>query len=666
MEISGFDIIKQAMYSTKLSRMLAQENIAVVFDAKANTASFSPETRTLTFPHNTAFMDQDIHELFMFHEVSHAIHLPHDSMGIVKESNVNFSLFNIVIDIRDERLIKAKYPGAIKTFNKAYEKLLNQGFFGEMKHIIHKSFADRLNVYAKVGVRLGAEIPMSSEEHAFYERCMKAETLDECVELAKELEKMDDGSDTMNDLLGYILEKISEDDEFEELSDKEKLEQAMEELERIRQQRVQDIFDQQFKDSNLTNAHIINYHSMNLKDVNIIRCNEYVDMIKRKKLDPSEEHNSFDTEISVLTESVRTIRKNIKQSVDSMVRVFESKKAAQRYRNAKIADTGIVDMNKVYRYKFDDKVFRKSMKIPNSKNHAYYILVDMSGSMHNQFESVVEQIVVITEFFRRIQVPYKVVGFGATILDKILSAKCEEREKALFGKNPMPYLIKQQTHLIELLSHEQSTADHNIAISGMFSLAGLNLGNTPTGYAMVASEQYANAFFAQTNADKRHMIVMTDGQPTDIYSHWHFTRGYGTMVFVDPVMKKAITTKSTSQYATISALGKIFEHRYGITFTTISIMGTLSEYKTCAFVPNSITTDMKADWRLRGYTNVEEPFTKTEMFFAKPFGVDTDISDMSDDISTKTSAQIARSLLKNMKSIKKSRNFLNALAEKLS
>ena len=191
MEISGFDIIKQAMYSTKLSRMLAQENIAVMFDVKATTASFSPETRTLTFPHNTAFMDQDIHELFMFHEVSHAIHLPHDSMDTVKESNVNFSLFNIVIDIRDERLIKAKYPGAIKTFNKAYEKLLNQGFFGEMKHIIHKSFADRLNVYAKVGVRLGAEIPMSTEEHAFYERCMKAEKLDDCIELAKELEKLE-------------------------------------------------------------------------------------------------------------------------------------------------------------------------------------------------------------------------------------------------------------------------------------------------------------------------------------------------------------------------------------------------------------------------------------------------------------------------------------------
>lgn len=656
---TGFDIIKQAMYSTKLSRMLAQENIAVVFEAAAKTASFAPESRTLTFPHSTAFMDTDIHELFMFHEISHAIHLPPDSMEIVKRSGVDFDLFNIVIDIRDERLIKARYPGAVKTFTVAYAKLVEQGFFGDMEKLNHRSFANRLNVYAKVGVRLGASIPMSAQEHQFYDRCMKAEKLEECIELARELSKLDKNSDTLDELFDSIMEKIVTDDEEDELSEKERQAKVNEELEKLREERVQDMFSENFSSSILSNAHVVSYESTTLKDIAMVKASEYTNIIKKRLLDDTDQDDS----LTDVTESVRDVRRGIQQSVDSMVRVFESKKAAQRYRNAKVSDTGMVDLNKVYRYKFDDKIFKKSIKIPNSKNHAYYIMIDMSGSMHSIFRHVVEQIIVLTEFLRRIQVPYKVIGFGAVLRDAEIRKKFEEEYHTY--QTPMPGVIKGRALLLELMSHEQSTADHNLAITGLLSSIGFGLGSTPTGYAMVAAEQHANAFFMQTNVDKKHMVVITDGEPSDLR-----TVGYGvygkTLMIVDPVMKKVVTSKSSSPYATINAFGKIFEYRYGIEFTTISLMSSLKESRTSAFVSTEITQSMKDDWKQRGYTNVQDPFTKNSMFFAKPFGIETDIGELADDISEKSTTQIARSMLKNMKSVKKSRNFLNALAEKLS
>lgn len=653
---TGFDIIKQAMYSTKLSRMLAQENIAVVFEASARTASFAPESRTLTFPHSTAFMDTDIHELFMFHEISHAIHLPHDSMNIVKASDVDFDLFNIIIDIRDERLIKALYPGSVKTFIVAYEKLIAQGFFGDMETLKHKSFANRLNVYAKVGVKLGASIPMSPKEHQFYEKCMKAETLEECIELVKELTVLDGGSDTLDELFDVILDKISSEDDDEELTEKQKQKKAEEEIERLREERVQKIFEDSFTSSILSNAHVVTYESTSMKNIAMVTASEYIQIVKHRIVDD-------DVSIAQVTESVRDIRRGIQQSVDSMVRVFESKKAALRHKNAKISDTGMIDMNKVYRYKFDDKIFRKSIKIPNSKNHAYYIMIDMSGSMNSIFQHVVEQVIVLTEFLRRIQVPYKVIGFGAVMRDSVIRNKFEQEyyQHAV----PMPGVLKGRALLLELMSHEQSTADHNLAITGLLSCIGFGLGSTPTGYAMVAAEQHANAFFAHTNTDKKHMVVITDGEPSDLR-----TTGYGaygkTLMVVDPVVKKVVTAKSNAPYATINAFGKIFEYRYGIEFTTISLMSSLKETRTSAFVSASITQTMKEEWKRQGYTKVNDPFTKNSMFFAKPFGIETDIGELADDISEKSSTQIARSMLRNMKSVKKSRNFLNALAEKLS
>lgn len=659
-DTQNFDIIKQALYSTKLSRMLAQENINVVFDSNAKTASFSPEQRTLTFPHSAAFLDQDIHELFMFHEVSHALHLPINAMDLLKASSADHSCFNIVIDIRDERLIKQKYPGCIKTFNLAYEKLLDQEFFGKKEVIAKRSFADRLNVYAKCGIKTASFIPLSAEEHAFYEKCMTAETFDEFIYLAKELEELDKNSDTLDSMLGdlidsYVTQSEDDDDEEDRLTEEQLRARAEAEIERLREERVQDIFNGNFEASVLTNAHVINYESIPLKDVKITRASYYAKTLKKalqQIYDVNAEENAAE-----ITENIRMLRKSVQTSVDSMVRVFESRKAAQQYKNVRISDTGMIDVNKVHRYQFDDKIFRRAAKVPNAKNHAYYILVDMSGSMSTMMRDVVEQVIVLTEFMRRIQVPYKVVGFGA-VLDY---PECDPNP----DHNRQNPLIFCESDLFEIMSHEQTTAEHNMAIVGLMKRIRYSLGGTPTGYAMLASEHYANQFFKSVRADKKHIVVLTDGEPTDLLTNRWQNRGKN-LLLVDPVTKKVVTSKSSAPYATINAIGKIFEHRHGINLTTISISKRLNEDITSAFITGSLSDKMKAEWRGQGYTKMIDPYTKNEVYFAKPFGVETDVGNIEGDISEKSASQIARSMLKNLKGVKKSRSFLNAIAEKLS
>ena len=658
-DTQNFDIIKQALYSTKLSRMLAQENINVVFDSSARTASFNPEQRTLTFPHSTAFLDQDIHELFMFHEVSHALHLPHDAIDLLKASGADHSCFNIVIDIRDERLIKQKYPGCIKTFNLAYEKLLDQEFFGKKEVIAKRSFADRLNVYAKCGMKTASFIAFTAEEQAFYETCMTAETFDEFIELAKELEELDKNSDSLNSMLGDLIESYelqqADDDAEDQLTEEQLRKQAEEEIKRMREERVQDIFNGNFEESILTNAHVINYESIPLKDVKITRAASYAKTLKAAM------SSRWDVEpgasVAEITTEIRALRKSVQTSVDSMIRVFESRKAAQQYKNVRISDTGMIDVNKVHRYQFDDKIFRRAAKVPNAKNHAYYILVDMSGSMSSVLGDVIEQVIVLTEFMRRIQVPYKVVGFGAA-----LDYPDHDPNPNYAKQNP---LIFCEADLFEIMSHEQTAAEHNMAIFGLMKRIRFSLGGTPTGYAMLASEQYANEFFKSVRADKKHMVVLTDGEPTDLLTNRWQNRGKN-LLLVDPVTKKVVSSRSSAPYAAINAVGKIFEQRHGINLTTISISKRLNEEVTSAFVTGSVSDKMKTEWRVQGFTKMIDPYTQNEVYFAKPFGVETDIGNIEGDISEKSASQIARSMLKNLKGVKKSRIFLNAIAEKLS
>lgn len=652
-------IIKQSLYSAKISSMLAEENIAVNFSDTAHTASFDPMTRTITFPYTTDFMDQDVHEMFIFHEVSHALHLPFTVFSTLKEKGVDSDYFNVIIDIRDERLMKEKFPGAIPVFMRAYEKLLNRKFFGPKDDIQFKRFPDRLNVYAKLGIKNGSFIPMSKKELDFYDRCMKASTLEECIDLALELQKRkNDLVKDDADLLEYVRQSMQGALEDEDETDEEERQQSINDMmDQVRDARAQALFEESFKAGILNNAHVVHFKTAKADYCQMSPAKAYTDFLKTNYA-----YDNANMEVA----RVRDMRKDIRTTVDSMVRVFESKKAAARAKMARISETGSVDVNKLFRYKFDDKIFRKSTKMPNSKNHAYFIMVDFSGSMSREMTAVFEQIMVITEFFRRIQVPYKVVGFGASVHAGVWQPKQTTPE-------PSPiFNIGYQTDwgyvsprfLFEILNSEQTLADHNLALSGIKQFRGFSLGDTPTNHAMAAAEQIASKFFDRVKADKKHIVCITDGDPTDKTKDGWSLQGK-TILVVDPESKQTVITKSSAAYSMINAYGKVLEHRHNIRFTTLSLVNMLAERYTASFIAEEIQDVHKTQFRAKGFAKMVDHYTQNEIFFAKPLTIDTGIDDF--DISDrKTTSQIARTLISNMKHVNKSKNFLNALAESLS
>lgn len=647
------ELVKQSLYSAKISSMLAQENISVEFSSTAETACFFPGSRTIVFPYSTEMMDKDVHELFIFHEVSHALHIPEGYGKLIEghKKDLDDSLINIVLDIRDERLIKEKFPGCVSVMQRGYEKLLARNFFGNKQDIRYKSFPNRLNAYAKLGMKLGSFIPMNPKEMEFYNRCMGAQTIEDVLDLSGELMTKDrDFAYSKAELRKYIMEKMEGDPNNEELTERELAEKIQDEIEELQGKRVQEIFDEAFKNSILNNAKVINFESFPDDMCQYVTAKQYTDWVKQ--------NYKYAT-----TEKIREMRRDIRTSVDGMVRIFESQKAANRAKLAKRSDTGLVDINKVYRYKFDDAIFRKITTMPNSKNHGYFILLDMSGSMYPIYEDAVSQIVVLTEFLRRIQVPYTVMGFGAGLH---FDTDIKPAKHIDFPYVQTPYLLAGQDyipeHLFEMLNHTQSLADHNLAIDSMFNRRGFGLGGTPTAHAVAAAERLASSFFDSLKIDSRHLVVITDGEPTDCYG---IRSHANTIIITDSKTKKNVITAGSAPYGYISALGKVLEHRHNIKLTTISLLKGLNERKTSAFVSSGLKEESVKEFRSKKFTKLVDPYTGSPVFFTKPLAVENDIEDFSIEGKT-SSTQIARSLISNMKKVNSSRSFLNALAESLS
>ena len=102
-----------------LAKLMATENIHIE-QRNVQTASFDVKNRILTVP----ILDSNIsgfqYDLFMGHEVGHALYTPLEGMLKAKTEKINRSLANILEDVRIEKKIKYKYPGLRTSFVKAY------------------------------------------------------------------------------------------------------------------------------------------------------------------------------------------------------------------------------------------------------------------------------------------------------------------------------------------------------------------------------------------------------------------------------------------------------------------------------------------------------------------------------------------------------------------
>ena len=181
-----------------LAKLMATENIRVEHHSNAKTAQFDLEKRVLICP-IWKDMSGDLYDLFMGHEISHALRTPAKGwMRAVecaggttkvsqKKQKAYHGFLNTVEDARIEKHVKRQYPGLRAPMIRGYKDLLARDFFGLSKVLDYNTLylINKLNLVAKCGSQLG--ITFTPEQQPFYDELMKIETWDETLALTNKL-----------------------------------------------------------------------------------------------------------------------------------------------------------------------------------------------------------------------------------------------------------------------------------------------------------------------------------------------------------------------------------------------------------------------------------------------------------------------------------------------
>jgi hypothetical protein len=104
--------------------------------------------------------------------------------------------------------------------------------------------------------------------------------------------------------------------------------------------------------------------------------------------------------------------KRNKGFIAMLVKEFEMRKNANQYARQLTAKTGELDDKRIARYKLTNDIFRKITTITKGKSHGMIMFLDFSGSMSNIMREILEQVLVLVSFCKRIGIPFDVYGFG--------------------------------------------------------------------------------------------------------------------------------------------------------------------------------------------------------------------------------------------------------------
>lgn len=186
-----------------LAQYLAREQLTVVHNATASTASIDLANRVLELPtwdtSKVGAQAKPVYHGLVGHEVAHALHTPADQWLTAQSeiAGANSSdrakavaqdFVNVVEDARIEKMIVREFPGLKSDFAHMYDTMWKMDAFGcKGKDLSEMRFIDRLNLHFKVGKHAGVAVPFSDEEQEIIKRIDRAVSFRDVIDIAKDL-----------------------------------------------------------------------------------------------------------------------------------------------------------------------------------------------------------------------------------------------------------------------------------------------------------------------------------------------------------------------------------------------------------------------------------------------------------------------------------------------
>ena len=456
-----------------LAKLMAAEDINVEYSDKAATASFDTESRTLKMP---VFKDisDDSTDLFLGHEVGHALYTPQGEIHKVLEKGGTYKNFvNIVEDARIEKMIQNKFPGLRRCFFGGYNELMERDFFGTNGQDINDyNFIDRLNIHFKAGVRAGVDF--SAEESIFVNRMENLRSWEDTIALSDDLYEYCKAreEEPLTDKTSDFQES-AESDENEPEDSQTDSDGSGEDTKEEESSQGQDDSGEETDDDSGSDGDSDtddNRESDSESDTGGVEgdgtsADNGSSTSGKMGTDSgsvdeltSKTQESFDSKLEDLvdSESIRTyynipnvdldtvivpmstIHQNIdkglrdkdalsllevaarkfktfsneqKSIISYLIKEFEMRKSADEHKRTKVARTGILNPNKLHAFKFSEDIFLRNSVVSDGKNHGFVMFVDWSGSMVSQMADTLDQLMMLALFCKKAQIPFDVYAF---------------------------------------------------------------------------------------------------------------------------------------------------------------------------------------------------------------------------------------------------------------
>jgi hypothetical protein len=567
-----------------LAKLLAGENINIVHQ-KIPTAAFDLKTRTLYCP-IWEVIDGDLYDLLMGHEVGHSLFTPSEGWhsaidgGSSNISDVNKSVLNVCEDARIEKLMKRKYPGLSRPMFRAYKELHNRDFFGikDLKDFSKLNLADRLNVHFKFGAL--NHIPFSEEEMEIVKALDEVETFDEVVDIARrvssimgknktETDQIDSIEDLRNEIkkqnqeqqedgldeeLDYQFgdsgeegEEQDQDDDFDsndydddqqdgaqsfDSSDEDEEEEST-----ASDKMLDELGDTVSEDDSITDAIFrarekelvvdgLQIHNCNFPEPILSNIIEPIDKIL-ERFKPFYEQRTFDVALRNKQNAQRFSRNNDKY-IQLLVKQFLMKRNASQYARQLTAKTGELDMGKLHSYRFTNDIFAKMTVVPKGKSHGIVMFVDLSGSMNRILPQTVEQLLILSTFCKRVNLPFDIYGFNDGGHHTRKGDKFVSGDNLYVGNSEWPNAANN-FHLKHILSSSFSNSVYSQAVKMLLNIAyphsrsnnpiyyAFELNSTPLIATIAVSREIIEQFKNKYRLDVVNAIYLTDGEETDSF-----------------------------------------------------------------------------------------------------------------------------------------------------
>ena len=559
---------------TILAGLLATENLSVVHDPAAQTASFDLKNRVLTLPMWES-MSNSLYDMLVGHEVAHALHTPCDGWkdNIEELSSMHglpYALVqqyvNVVEDARIERMIKRQFPGLRRDFLNAYVDLMNRDLFDlQGRKLADLGLIDRLNLEFKVGIHAGETIPFAPAEVQWIDRIKVADTFADVLDIVNDLlasiiddneedeneesaesesgegngEGSPEASDDSDDDSGEDQQQgggSADDDDTDDGADADSSPEAgdggdVEQSgtgknvpESITEQAFSKVADA-MRDESAT--------GYNAEEVTLDRVD-----LDRHIIDYKRFHRLLSTNIlqncnkELSDRDCRSFVVRSKPTVNVLAKQFEMKKQADAHKRVQIAKSGVLDTVKMMNYKWSEDVFRKTATIRDGKNHGLVMFLDWSGSMSDQIEETMGQLIQLVLFCKKVNIPFEVYAFTSAMPHEFDENRTDKSDNDAYAATEYRFA------LLNLFSSRMKKNEFEAAIPQCFALArsqawsGNNmptvgrefgLGGTPLNEAILAAIDIVPEFRKNNNVQIVNAVFLTDGSSNGMHVPYNGT-----------------------------------------------------------------------------------------------------------------------------------------------